>query len=371
MAVLSLAAAAFAGAAPVRAQEPSPSPSPQVIATPDPMSAPKPAVDVMGFVDLYYSYNFNKVAPALRTFDVQHNAFSLSQAEVAFAKGVSPDSRVGFRIDVGYGKTANLVAAYEPEEGGSDIYKNIQQAYGSVLIGSKLQVDAGKFVTPVGAEVIESQDNWNYTRSILFGYAIPFYHTGIRATLTANDKLTLSGFVLNGWNNSSTINQGDPSLALGVTLKPSSKVTWIGNYMTGYELKETGAPRRNLFDTTLSVSLTEKLSVMGNFDYGKEGSTKWLGFAGYVKLQATEKWALVPRFEWIDDSEGGFMLLGTKGGSFTLTSDHLVAGALKARLEYRVDFADDPVFAKSGRTLKEKSQPSFAVGLVYAFGGKI
>ena len=45
-----------------------------------------------------------------------------------------------------------------------------------------MQCDVGKFVTPIGAEVIESQDNWNYTRSILFGYAIPFYHVGVRAT---------------------------------------------------------------------------------------------------------------------------------------------------------------------------------------------
>ena len=57
----------------------------------------------------------------------------------------------------------------------------MQQAYVSLLTG-KLQLDAGKFVTPLGAEVIESQDDWNYSRSILFGYAIPFYHAGMRAT---------------------------------------------------------------------------------------------------------------------------------------------------------------------------------------------
>ena len=48
-----------------------------------------------GFVDVYYGYNFNKVDPIARTFDVQHNTFSLSLAEIAFAKGVTSDSRVG------------------------------------------------------------------------------------------------------------------------------------------------------------------------------------------------------------------------------------------------------------------------------------
>jgi hypothetical protein len=56
----------------------------------------------------------------------------VSLAEVAFAKTVSTDSRVGFRTDLDFGKTADLVAAYEPEENGQGTYKHIQQAYVSV-----------------------------------------------------------------------------------------------------------------------------------------------------------------------------------------------------------------------------------------------
>jgi len=209
----------------VRAQEPAPSPTPE-----------PPKVDVTGFVDVYYGYNFNKTDPAFRTFDVQHNTFSLSLAEVAFAKGVTPESRVGFRADLDFGKTADLVAAYEPEDNGQEIYKHIQQAYVSLLTG-KVTWDVGKFVTPIGAEVIESQDNWNYSRSILFGYAIPFYHTGVRATVAATDKVSFTGFLLNGWNNGSELN-GAKTVALNVTLKPSPKFTWYLNYMGGKEVED-------------------------------------------------------------------------------------------------------------------------------------
>jgi hypothetical protein len=90
-------------------------------ATPPPAAEPEtPKIDVTAFVDVYYEYNFDKVDPALRTFDVQHNAFSLSLAEIAFAKGVTTDSRVGFRVDLDFGKTADLVAAYEPEPDGKE-----------------------------------------------------------------------------------------------------------------------------------------------------------------------------------------------------------------------------------------------------------
>ena len=51
--------------------EPAPTPSP----SPEP-----PRIDVTGFVDVNYLYNFTQVDPALRSFDVQHNAFSLSLA---------------------------------------------------------------------------------------------------------------------------------------------------------------------------------------------------------------------------------------------------------------------------------------------------
>ena len=344
-----------------RAQEPAPAPSP----TPEP-----PKIDVTGFVDVYYGYNFNKVDPIARTFDVQHNAFSLSLAEVAFAKGVTPESRVGFRVDLDFGKTADLVAAYEPEAtDGKEIYKHIQQAYGSLLTG-KVQWDVGKFVTPMGAEVIESQDNWNYTRGVLFGYAIPFYHVGIRTTVPVSDKLSLAGFLTNGWNNSSEMYGDFPCVGLQATLKPSGSVTWTLNYMVGQEVAGPDADNRDLFDTTLSVTATSKLSLMANYDYGKEGGTSWWGIAGYAKLQAAPSWALVGRYEYADDTDGGFMTFGTKVQSVTLTSDHLVAGALRLRLEYRTDFADDAVFPDDNGSFKD-SQTTLTVGLVYSFGGKI
>ena len=70
---------------------------------------------------------------------------------------------------------------------------------------------------------------------------------------------------------------------MSATSKPSPKFTWIVNYMVGKETPGSD-DTRNLFDTTLTVAPTEKLSLMANFDYGKEGDVKWWGIAGYAKL---------------------------------------------------------------------------------------
>ena len=64
------------------------------------------------------------------------------------------------------------------------------------------------------------------------------------------------------------------------------------------------------------------------------------------------------------------MTFGQKGQTFTLTSDHTVAGSLKARFEYRLDKTEDPFFTDHDGELKD-NQSTITVGLVYIFGSKI
>src|SRR4029079_19108561 len=116
---------------------------------------------------------------------------------------------------------------------GRTTYTNIQQAYVSYLAPAgkgSLQLDFGKFVTPAGFEVIESKDNWNYSRGFLFSLAIPYYHLGMRAAYSPSDKFTVTGFLFNGWNNS-VDNNGGKSVGGSVTGKPPGAPAPNGNYI--------------------------------------------------------------------------------------------------------------------------------------------
>src|SRR5205823_1138365 len=89
--------------------------------------------------------------------------------------------------------------------GGRILSREFQSSESRVQPG--LQLDFGKFVTSAGAEVIESHSNWNYSRSLLFAWAIPYYHFGLRATETKGHFA--GGFqVVNGWNNVEDNNSG-------------------------------------------------------------------------------------------------------------------------------------------------------------------
>jgi len=328
-------------------------------------------VDVSASVDAYYQYGFNGVDPDLRTFDVAHNAFSLALAELALEKMPSSASPVGGRIDLNFGTTADIVGNAEP--GDDEIYKHLQQAYVSWMASDALTLDFGKFVTPIGAEVIESQDNWNYSRSILFGFAIPFYHTGLRATYQASEQLTLAGFLVNGWNNTFETNS-DKTFAAQAVLTPNDQLTWIGNFIVGKEGDFDGDTEEDLlwlFDTTVSFAVSDQLTLMGNFDYGQasdfvatDEAGSWWGIAAYARYQARPDWAVAGRFEYIDDSDAGFMTIGQKAQSLTATSDHTIGQDLIARIEFRFDTTEnDYFFDDSGSPTQ--NQPSLTVGLVY------
>ena len=86
----------------------------------------------------------------------------------------------------------------------------LKEAYVDYIapIGKGLTFTFGKFVTPAGAEVIETNGNWDYSRSILFYYAIPYFHFGANAKYTFNTQWAITGYLVNGWNNSQEVNTG-------------------------------------------------------------------------------------------------------------------------------------------------------------------
>jgi hypothetical protein len=326
------------------------------------------STELTGFVDAYYGWNFNGEGPALlRNFDVNHNEFSFALAEVALEKKATADSRVGFRLDFDAGQTADMVNSFEP--GGPEFLDNVQQGYASFLapVGKGLQIDFGKFVTPNGAEVIETRDNWNYSRGLLFALAIPYYHMGVRIGYPVTDTVSVTGFVVNGWNN---VRENNDAKTIGgsVAIKPNDRLSIIQNYMVGAEQPDNNDDLRHLFDTVLSFTLTDKVSLMGNFDYGRDEivgeAVDWSGVAGYLRYQHNENLAFTPRFEVIWDSKAFTTGAVQNVKEFTLTGEYKFSGLI-SRLEFRQDFSDEEFFPDDDGF--KKNQSTLTLGLVYAF----
>ena len=367
----------FTMAVPAAAEDkpaPVPTPSAAPSAAPSPEASPAgPApIEVTGFVDTYYSYNFNRPRgdTQLRNFDTKHDQLSLGLMEVALEQKPTDRSRLGFRADLDFGPTTDVIHALEP--GGAEIFKTFEQGYLSWLapVGKGLQFDVGKFVTPAGAEVIEAKDDWNYSRSLLFALAIPYYHVGLRATYNVSDKVALAGYLINGWNDAQDNNRGK-SFAFQAVLKPTAKLSLAQCFIAGPEQADDTADKRFLTDTTVTFNVTPALGLMVNYDYGRDTvagtRVSWQGVAAYARFQPISSWTLSPRVEWVDDADGFMTGARQTLKEFTLTSEHKIDGGLLARLEFRRDMSDEPFFVKDGGGTV-KGQNTFGVGLVYAFG---
>ena len=356
--------------------------APQLAAAQDPAKPADPAPDpdkvtlnffkgteVGGLVDGYYLWNSTKTSPSFHAFDATHNNFDVSMAEVWLAKSPATDSPVGYKIRLNFGHASSV---YTPP-GDSD-YKYIEEAYGSYMIpaGKGLQIDFGKFVTNAGAEVIEAKDDWNYSRSLLFQNAIPYFHAGLRLTYSANDKLTLMGGVVNGWNTVIDQNTGKTVIA-SVTIKPTGALSIVENYIGGPEQANNSGEWRHLSDTVISYTVNPVVSLMANYDYGRDAvnnlSQTWQGIAGYAKIQATKAFAVVPRVEWFKDSNA--FMTGTVQTlkDATLTLEIKPADNFMWRIEYRGDFSDKSPFIDSvGKA--QRTQNMLILGFLYSFSSK-
>jgi hypothetical protein len=383
--LFAIASLAFAQDQPApAAQTPPAAPAP---AAPAPVWSVGP-IDFSGLIDGYYTANFNHPNSggvpgqnALYNFNEMANQFSLNMAKLSMSHDPDP---IGFRVDLGFGRAFDTIHAGEANTAPSFL-RNIEQAYISLKSKKGFELDAGQFVTSAGAEVIESKDNWNYSRSLLFAWAIPYYHFGIRAVLPVGSHFTGGIQVVNGWNNTEDNNSGKTLVFVGNIT--SKKVTWSNNYITGPENIGNNKGWRNLYDTTVLFTPADKFNAYINFDYGKNNSpfgsvtsanctldpTKkcgtWKGIAGAAKFQLNGTFAITPRLEWFEDTNGFETGTAQTVKEFTLTAEAKAAQGILARLEYRYDWSDQPFFP-AGQFGHADHQSTITLALIAFFGPK-
>jgi hypothetical protein len=308
-------------------------------------------IDISGIADVYYSKNFAHPITRknqLRNFDVAENQFTLSQVEVVLQRKAEP---AGFRVDLDYGAANDIV-----QPAGASSLSTIQQAFLTAVIplGSGLTVDAGKFVTHLGNEVIESKDNWNYSRSLLFAWAIPYYHTGVRFSYPIAENLGACVHIVNGWN-SGTDNNDFKTIGatLNWTVSPSTGI--VLNAIDGFEhLTPIESGKRSVYDVIVTQKLSDVFTLAVNADYGEAktdlGRALWKGVAVYGRYAVTDKAAIAIRGEIFDDPQGYATGFGTPKldvKEVTGTYEYFFSHSLLLRGEVRYDFANARVFDKS------------------------
>jgi hypothetical protein len=346
----------------------------------------KPA-SVTGYVQGGYTYNTNTPASQendFRVFDHRANSFGLDLAQILVIKDAAAGG-VGYKIKVSAGETAKFIHSVgmgEPKDDNGDgvitldEYDNpfdITEAFVSYIapVGKGLRFDFGKMVTYHGAEVIEAKDNVNYSRSLLFNYAIPFTHTGLKIGYGFTDAVSASVHVVNGWDNSTDNNTGK-TIGLSVFVAPVEMFSVYINYMQGPEQTNNTSNQRSLVDLVATIKPIKSLSIILNYDSAKEemsagvSDVKWSGFSAIVKYDINDMYSISVRGEQFDDKDGVRTGTVQKLTEYTITPEIRLASGLIVRPEYRHDSSNEEVFnANAGD--KKKSQDTIALGVMYSW----
>jgi hypothetical protein len=310
-----------------------PPPPPGELAPPPPMAPPPleeaavaPAgLKISAFVDAFYSFQTaaqGTPSPAHRAYD-SNNWVSDDDTNAGFAQngfGLSfagidatyDGGKLGATISLRAGPSVPIFYAGDTGPLGID---NITQAYVTWTPVPQFSLDFGQFSTIFGAEVAESWKNLNYTRGGLYYAMQPFWHTGLRATVSPNDKVSITGMIVNGVNTIHDDNES-PSLALQLSITPNDLFSLAAGWYTTLEPSSDGSLFDNFFDLVAALTV-ERFSLVLNADLCVNGDRINEG-PGYVQslddpmfwgvslaagYQATDLFGIALRGELLSDSD--------------------------------------------------------------------
>jgi hypothetical protein len=345
-------------------------------------------ITLSGFVDVSYTEDFGGrgvgfggAASNLHEFDRNNDNFNVNAVKIALEKAL-PDKNdwaAGFRIDAILGSDAKYLgdAGFATSSGG-DNGVALEQALVKfrIPVGNGLDIYAGKFVTFLGYEVIESPANPNFSRGLLFTNLIPLTHTGVYADYKFNDTLEAKFGVVDGWNNSVSdpapggstdaqnrypfggkaitgqLNINAPGKNANITqsfiyspggdfvgnseenggvvvydiwgnwnptFDKSGNLTLGFNLDFGYDGADGSPAQTQPTSGDFGVDGTSPASEASSTFQGQNGSETWWGGALYVQDKVTKVLTLAARGEYIHSSSAFNPIFGS--GGLTTTSD--------------------------------------------------
>lgn len=262
------------------------------------------------------------------TFGDRAEEFQLNQLYLYLERPVDAQGEgwdIGGRADFLYGTDAVFTQALGDPKGhwdhrlvGNDsrFYQAaLPQAYLEVLapVGRGVTIKAGHFYTIIGNESVMAPDNFFYSHAYTMQYGEPFTHTGVLASYSPTDSLTLNAGAVSGSLNGGWDGVFDRDLNhwafLGGLTWTSNGTTLALNASHGAALYP-GAGDWNLYSLVAHHDIRDDLHYTIQHDYGwaerviNGNNAEWYGIVQYLEYDATEKLGLGIRAEWFRDDDG-------------------------------------------------------------------
>jgi len=315
-------------------------------------------VSVEGYLDAYYSYDFNKPASGERPYSVSMNRHNEITINLAYIGIKYTAARLRGHIVPGFGTYINANYANE-----SFSLKNIIEANAGVKLWSdkNIWLDVGVFTSPYTNESAISKDHLTYTRSLSSEYS-PYYLSGVKLSLPIADKLTGYFYLINGWQQINDVNE-KKSIGTQLEYRYSDNLTINWNTYLGNEQSQQNANFGTRYFTDLYFVYTKgRWSATGCYYIGlqarnNQSNATWWQANIIGQYGLTEKLSIAGRFEYFNDPEEvqvstitgvpGFNIYGS-----SLGANFRIAENILFRAEGRTFFSNKQIYERAGESVK-------------------
>jgi len=307
-------------------------------------------VQVSGFVDASYGGNL----------DLGTDGFGLDQVELDLARSLG--ARGGLRADLEWVKS------------GDDWELAVEQGYLDYLppFAPALTFTLGKFNAPIGFELLDAPDMFQYSHALVFTYGLPTNLTGAMLALPLGERADLRAYLVNGWDDND-LGQAGPKTVGGRLGLSFGELGGAGlAAISGSAVGESLEFDRRVIDVDLSLTPLPALRFGGELNLGRveaagEEST-WTGFLAMVHYDFNAWLGLTARYDWLDDPDA--WLFGLAGGetrsAIAIAPTFVLGEGMGALVELRSDRSSEDVFTDGDGEAKA-STTSLAFEMTYRF----
>lgn len=321
-----------------------------------PFKAQSAETTLSGFVDTSFFYEgLGKT-----------NTFSLDEVELDIESKLTPWA--GLRTDINFraGDSGNEIQVDIFDELTTDEVLEQGYIYLNLPLPFESTFQFGKFNVPMGWELLDPVDMYQFSHALVFNYGIPTNVTGALLAMTFNPALDLQLYAVNGWDR---LNDNNKMKTFGgrLGITPTKGANVGLSFITGPEQDNNEDDYRTVFDADLTLELIPKLLIGGEFNYGVEenaslraggGNAKWIGGLLMAHYDFTDIVGLTFRFDIFNDKDGARLpndtlglpigdpnrVVGQTAYALTFAPTFALAKGVGFLVEFRYDKSNEDVF---------------------------
>lgn len=318
--------------------------------TPSAVPAWQDQIQFSGFVD----------ASSFNDHNTGSSSFGLDQMELDVIKEFG--GKALLRADIEY-----------VSDGMGGFGMDLEQGYMSYSVGSSTSwtFTFGKFNAPIGFELLDAPDMFQYSHAIVFDNGLPTNLTGFMISTEFPSTVDWTVYLVNGWDVNTDNNKGK-TLGTRIGFTPFDNLNFGFSAISGKE-NDADDSRRTVLDWDLTYNPMEFWTVGWEFNYGIESqgladssSGNWSGFLLMNNFAIGENFGLTARFDHFNDTDG--LRTGTpqKWNAFAISPSMSIIDGLGMLFEVRYDWSDQDVFVDSWGDPKD-NQVASALEFTYGF----